>query len=646
MKLTKPSLLALSICLYIIPPIYAQDIHQVVSEGGLARLQELIAKNSSLLKVKDPAGNTLLHTASQGGHADIIQFLLKKGIEANAQNNAGYTALHHAVLSRQKEAVEILLKHGANPNIQNVFSVTPLIMAVGDGNLDMIKLLHSQGAVIAKTDIILLHYAILNQQSQAADYLIEHGLDIPIHGKEGKVFLHNAAKMGLNKLTNLMIEKGADINSASSSGGTLLHSATYGKLSNLIKQLIKEGFNVNSQDRYGFTPLHFAALHGMNDIISLIAAQQADLSPESKSGVTPLDLAKSRQQEKTAALLLSLGAEERPLPPPLDLDKALDPDLAWTTGAAMPSFIRNMGAAVVGDKIYVMGGYGRGIEVANANFVYDTIENTWLVKAKMPTPRTNLAVVSLNNKIYALGGNTAMEINEGYEPETDTWQNLAPLPTPRMHINCSGAAIQDKIYIIGGLAKWFTISDKNEVYDPSTDSWRECAPLPTPRQGAAVVSAQGKIFVIGGNGDYPPLLLRMTIVEAYDPLTDSWERKADIPEAGIPLGVVTANNQILALTQTGFGNEEALKIYTYDPARDIWSTGSVVPRTVRLGSVTIVNNTIYIIGGGNSQKVFSDILIGKIRNKFEQLTKHQPFNKGELHSLIIFRGIPAGIRCF
>ena len=57
----------------------------------------------------------------------------------------------------------------------------------------------------------------------------------------------------------------------------------------------------------------------------------------------------------------------------------------------------------------------------------------------------------------------------------DTWWMGAPMPTPR--ITVAGAAAHGRIYVIGGWTPE-AASNANEAYDPSTDRWQELAPLP------------------------------------------------------------------------------------------------------------------------------------------------------------------------
>jgi len=60
-------------------------------------------------------------------------------------------------------------------------------------------------------------------------------------------------------------------------------------------------------------------------------------------------------------------------------------------------------------------------------------------------------------------------------------------------------------------------------YDPATDAWTEKKDMPTARNGHCTEALDGKIYVIGG-------LLKddvtaTSITEQYDPATDMWTKK-------------------------------------------------------------------------------------------------------------------------
>ena len=83
------------------------------------------------------------------------------------------------------------------------------------------------------------------------------------------------------------------------------------------------------------------------------------------------------------------------------------------------------------------------------------------------------------------------------------------------------AVVGDKLYAIGSFSPY------EEMFDPTTDTWEKISPMPKPRMGAAVSSVDGKIYVFGGEDEIkgPPT----SVVYEYDPTTDSWEVLADMP---------------------------------------------------------------------------------------------------------------------
>ncbi len=107
----------------------------------------------------------------------------------------------------------------------------------------------------------------------------------------------------------------------------------------------------------------------------------------------------------------------------------------------------------------------------------------------------------------------------------------------------------------------------------------------------------------------------MPIVEAYDPILDKWERKADLPESGFAVGAVSVEDKIFVLIQTGQGKEEKSEIYVFDPETNSWSMPVPVPRAVRFAGMACMDKTLYIAGGGNSRELFLSLLIGKIQKR-------------------------------
>ena len=205
------------------------------------------------------------------------------------------------------------------------------------------------------------------------------------------------------------------------------------------------------------------------------------------------------------------------------------------------------GAAVVNGRIYVIGGAGEDNKPFGSVEVYDPATGTWAARANMPTARGLFGTSAVGGTIYAIGGTTRgrdkLAVVEAYDTATDTWTRRADMPTPRNAL--SAAVVDGKIYAIGGWGYdrpeggWESIDPTAtgqdfstvEVYDPETDTWATRADMPTPRSHMTVSALGAKIYAIGGgarivagrSGEYRSLL------EVYDTATNRWARAADLP---------------------------------------------------------------------------------------------------------------------
>ena len=194
----------------------------------------------------------------------------------------------------------------------------------------------------------------------------------------------------------------------------------------------------------------------------------------------------------------------------------------WTQIADSPPFgVSEGGAAVIGNKIYVV---GDGPQLR----VYDPLSNSWTCGPDLPTARRSPAVASVNGELYVIGGAdlafNKLNKNEMYDPISNAWTAKADMPTARGY--ASVAVVDNKIYVIGGFGD--NINNNVEVYDPSTNSWTAKMPMQKGRMSSAAVAVDNKIYVIGGRDIYD-LLLKS--VEEYDPQTDIWLSKTPMPTA-------------------------------------------------------------------------------------------------------------------
>ncbi len=93
---------------------WAVDIFWASVMGDQARVRELLADDSGLVKAATPpdhvlgAGLSALHLAAQGGHIDVMGALIGAGADVNARAADGQTPLHFAICFGPKEFLDPL----------------------------------------------------------------------------------------------------------------------------------------------------------------------------------------------------------------------------------------------------------------------------------------------------------------------------------------------------------------------------------------------------------------------------------------------------------------------------------------------------------------------------------------------------------
>jgi N-acetylneuraminic acid mutarotase len=256
-----------------------------------------------------------------------------------------------------------------------------------------------------------------------------------------------------------------------------------------------------------------------------------------------------------------------------------------------------LGVAVVNGKIYAIGGFVENGVVTRTNEEYDPATDTWAFKTPMPTPRGGFAIAVCQNRIYCIGGyanGSSTGINEVYDSVTDSWESKASMPTARWALQAN--VVNGKIYLIGGYvpddsAFGHSISVLNEVYDPATDSWTTKAPMPNATSSSASVAVDDKIYVIGGLGSEQP---GSGLNQIYDTATDKWSQ-GTTPPWGIGYGAAGATTGVNALKRIYFVSGNGTQVY--DPQHDRWTLGAAVPTNRLSFAVAVVNDRLYAIGG-------------------------------------------------
>lgn len=229
----------------------------------------------------------------------------------------------------------------------------------------------------------------------------------------------------------------------------------------------------------------------------------------------------------------------------------------------------------------------------------------WVRRASLPFPRTEVSVAALDGKVYVVAGyahgRVDQPFNQVYDPGTDTWRDLAPMPRGLNHVAVVGS--RGRLYAFGG----FVEQNRNPVadcfaYDVQLDRWTRTAPLPAPRGAASAVEVGGLLHVVGGRD-----VQSVGTHEVYDPVADRWSRRAPLPDPRDHMGLVVLEGRIHAVGGrfNTFANNLA-KHHVYDPSQDRWEQRAPLPRPRSGVAAAVLRGRIYVFGGEETGRVFPD----------------------------------------
>uniref|UniRef100_A0A8C7N5U7 Kelch domain containing 7A n=1 Tax=Oncorhynchus kisutch TaxID=8019 RepID=A0A8C7N5U7_ONCKI len=158
-------------------------------------------------------------------------------------------------------------------------------------------------------------------------------------------------------------------------------------------------------------------------------------------------------------------------------------------------------------------------------YYYDDYKDSWHPLCPIPQEviSKGCAMCTMDNYLFvAVGGcqqgaDREMKPSKRvfcYNPVTSIWKEISPMNESRPH--CKLAALQGYIYAIGG-----ECLSTVERYDPRSDRWTFVAPLPNDTFAVAhhVTVCNRKLFVLGGT-------LRYTLLR-YNPNINVWRKSKE-----------------------------------------------------------------------------------------------------------------------
>jgi N-acetylneuraminic acid mutarotase len=232
------------------------------------------------------------------------------------------------------------------------------------------------------------------------------------------------------------------------------------------------------------------------------------------------------------------------------------------------------------------------------HYVLNIDTGVWTTAADLPNPRNHMVAVALNGKVYAMGGQhgdfestTSQAEVDVYDPASNTWSRAADLPVGKSHAPGSTFVVDGRIMMIGGAINggsngW--ASDVVLLYDPATDVWLELPPIPAYRK-TPIAGLIGNVIVVATGGGYGP-----TDTTWLASLPETWE-----PAPGMPVALGEVAGGIIGNKLYVVGEGESSTI-SYDLSTNSWGSATALDARPLVGNhhaAEVANGKLYLLGG-------------------------------------------------
>ena len=252
-------------------------------------------------------------------------------------------------------------------------------------------------------------------------------------------------------------------------------------------------------------------------------------------------------------------------------------ETSWAALAPSPLARTEVGAARIGDRVYVVGGFISSGGTTGRMVRYDISADRWRRVADLPIAVNHPGVTALGGRLYLAGGNLpgagAGEPKSdhlyGYSPRRDRWRRLPDMPTARAALALGGT--DGRLYAAGGYSESDFQLRALEIYDLRRGRWTRGPAMPTGRNHVGAAILDGELVVTGGRPG--PTNGGLTTVESYDPEARRWSTLPPLRTArsGHAAAVVSGRLVVLGGEELGPGGQTIEQVEAFDAEAGAWS---------------------------------------------------------------------------
>jgi non-specific serine/threonine protein kinase len=231
--------------------------------------------------------------------------------------------------------------------------------------------------------------------------------------------------------------------------------------------------------------------------------------------------------------------------------------------APLPLALDHVAFAARGNMLYAFGGWSNGVPSRRAFRMQD---GRWHELPPMPIARAATAAAVVGDKVFVIGGTTARHDHgslpgsgtvEVFDTTSGSWTTAPDMPTPRHHH--AAVAVGKVIVVAGGRdGPLFSIAAVERL-DTTTGRWSEAHPLPLAVGALSAAAVDGQVVVSGGGDDAGGWVTPATWALRAD---GSWRRLPDLAVARHGHGMAALNGSVYVFGGSpcaGYGRTSAVE---------------------------------------------------------------------------------------
>lgn len=282
-------------------------------------------------------------------------------------------------------------------------------------------------------------------------------------------------------------------------------------------------------------------------------------------------------------------------------------------------------AATIGNQVYFVGGRDQTtfpIPGLNYNEQLHLAGALWTPKQPLPAPRADGCTAVCGGKIYFLGGysvNSPMTVQPdlySYDPSTNSWTTLAPVPDNPCHTYCAQMCSDNnkKLYVWGGLDSNNNMFKDLRIYDTSRNRWSTGPDIPGVVTGIHSASCiydpiGGKIYIIGGctgTGYSPKIISYNPSTGLYDTTLQDMPHLTQPGKAWFATGLISGKIYCIGGGPGIPIGDDYTTSYEYTISTNQWTTKTPLPAS-RWGLArepAVINGMVIVYAGMDGSGTF------------------------------------------